>query len=214
MAKGTVNRVILIGRLGADPDVRYMPSGDAITSISMATNEQWKDRNGQNQEHTEWHRIAFFGKTAEIAGQYLRKGSRVYIEGKLRTKKWQDQAGQDRYSTEIIADQMQMLDSRSSSGENNDAQYGQPAAASAGYRPRQNSGGYDDSGYGEQRSRPPVPPKKPVVNTGYDEYDSAGEQGYEPVRPVPQAPVSASKRGAPQPPPPDVDNEFDDVIPF
>jgi single-strand DNA-binding protein len=117
MARGSVNKVILIGNLGADPEVRYMPSGTAVANMRIATTEQWRDRgSGENQEHTEWHRVARFGKLGEIAQQYLRKGAKVYIEGKIRTRKWQGQDGQDRYSTEIVADQMQMLDSRSGGG--------------------------------------------------------------------------------------------------
>ena len=113
MASRGVNKVILVGNLGADPETRYMPSGGAVTNISVATSESWKDKQtGQPQERTEWHRIAFFNRLAEIAGEYLRKGSKVYIEGSLRTRKWQDQSGQDRYSTEVIANEMQMLDSR------------------------------------------------------------------------------------------------------
>lgn len=110
----SVNKVILVGNLGADPEVRYLPSGGAVTNIRIATTENWKDKgSGEKQEHTEWHRIAFFGKLAEIAGEYLKKGSQVYIEGSIRTRKWQDkESGQDRYSTEIVADKMQMLGSR------------------------------------------------------------------------------------------------------
>ncbi len=108
----SVNKVILIGNLGADPEVRYMPSGDAITNIRLATTDTWKDKNGEKQERTEWHRVVFFGKTAEIAGEYLKKGSQVYVEGRLQTRKWQDKDGQDRYTTEIVADRMQMLGSR------------------------------------------------------------------------------------------------------
>lgn len=112
MSRG-VNKVILIGQLGQDPEVKYMPSGGAVTNISMATSESWKDKNsGQMQERTEWHRIVIFNKLAEIAGEYLRKGSKVYIEGSLRTRKWQGQDGSDRYTTEIVADQMQMLDNK------------------------------------------------------------------------------------------------------
>jgi single-strand DNA-binding protein len=113
MARG-VNKVILIGNLGADPETRYMPSGSAVTNIRVATTEAWKDKqSGEQQEHTEWHRIAMFGKLAEIAAEYLRKGSQVYIEGRIRTRKWQDKNdGQDRYSTEIVADNMQMLGGR------------------------------------------------------------------------------------------------------
>jgi single-strand DNA-binding protein len=113
MSKGSVNKVILIGNLGADPEVRSMPNGNYVANIRIATTEAWKDRNsGESQERTEWHRVVMFRKLAEIAQQYLRKGSKVFIEGKLQTRKWQDQSGQDRYTTEIVADQMQMLDSR------------------------------------------------------------------------------------------------------
>lgn len=113
MAKGSVNKVIVIGNLGADPEVRYMPSGGAVTSISVATTESWRDKqSGEQQERTEWHRIVMFNRLGEIAGEYLKKGSKVFIEGKLRTRKWQDKSGQDRYTTEIVADEMQMLDSR------------------------------------------------------------------------------------------------------
>ena len=112
----SVNKVILIGNLGRDPETRYMPDGGAITNISIATTEQWKDKNGDKQEKTEWHRIAFFGKLAEIAGEYLKKGSQVYVEGRLQTRKWQDKDGADKYTTEIIADRMQMLGSRQGMG--------------------------------------------------------------------------------------------------
>ncbi|RZT35394.1 single-stranded DNA-binding protein [Cupriavidus agavae] len=109
----SVNKVILVGNLGADPETRYLPSGDAVTNIRIATTDRYKDKqSGEFKETTEWHRIAFFGKLAEIAGQYLRKGSSVYVEGRIRTRKWQDQSGQDKYSTEIVADQMQMLGGR------------------------------------------------------------------------------------------------------
>ena len=112
MARG-VNKVILIGNLGQDPEIKYMPSGSAVTNVSLATTERFKDKEtGEQQERTEWHRVAMFGRLAEIAGEYLRKGSQVYIEGRLRTRKWQDKQGQDRYSTEIIADEMQMLGGR------------------------------------------------------------------------------------------------------
>lgn len=109
----SVNKVILVGNLGADPEVRYMPSGDAAANVRLATTDRYKDKqSGEFKEATEWHRVTFFGKLAEIAGQYLKKGSPVYIEGRIRTRKWQDQSGQDRYSSEIVADQMQMLGGR------------------------------------------------------------------------------------------------------
>ncbi len=112
----SVNKVILVGNLGRDPETRYMPDGGAITNISIATTSSWKDKSGEKQEQTEWHRIAFFGKLAEIAGEYLKKGSQVYVEGKLRTRKWQDKDGADKYTTEVIADAMQMLGSRQGQG--------------------------------------------------------------------------------------------------
>jgi single-strand DNA-binding protein len=113
----SVNKVILVGNLGRDPETRYMPDGAAITNVSLATASQWKDKNtGEKREETEWHRVAFFGRLAEIAGEYLKKGSQVYIEGRLRTRKWQDKDGQDRYTTEIVADVMQMLGARQGGG--------------------------------------------------------------------------------------------------
>ena len=114
MAKG-VNKVILVGNLGGDPEQKTMPSGNAVTNITVATSESWKDKQtGQQQERTEWHRVVFFNRLAEIAGQYLKKGSKIYVEGSLRTRKWQDQNGADKYTTEIVAGEMQMLDSRGS----------------------------------------------------------------------------------------------------
>src|SRR5690348_4267519 len=114
----SVNKVILVGNLGADPETKYLPSGDAVTNIRMATTDRWKDKaSGEMKEATEWHRIAFFGRLAQIAGEYLKKGSQVYVEGRIRTRKWQDKEGQDRYSTEIVGDSMQMLGSRAGAGE-------------------------------------------------------------------------------------------------
>jgi single-strand DNA-binding protein len=114
----SVNKVIIVGNLGADPETRYMPSGEAVTNIRVATTETWKDKqSGDKKEATEWHRIAFFGRLAEIAGEYLKKGSQVYVEGSLRTRKWQDKDGQDRYTTEIRADVMKMLGRREGGGD-------------------------------------------------------------------------------------------------
>ncbi|MFT3929889.1 MAG: single-stranded DNA-binding protein [Spongiibacteraceae bacterium] len=122
MARG-VNKVILVGNLGNDPETRYMPSGGAVTNVTVATSESWKDKNsGQAQERTEWHRVVFFNKLAEIAGEYLRKGSKVYIEGSLRTREW-EKDGVKRYTTEIVANEMQMLDSRGAGGSANDGGY-------------------------------------------------------------------------------------------
>jgi len=116
MARG-INKVILVGNLGADPESRAMPSGSSVTNIRVATSESWKDKTtGDQQERTEWHNVAFFGRLAEVAAEYLHKGSQVYIEGKIRTRKWQDRDGKDRWSTEIIANEMQMLGGRAGSG--------------------------------------------------------------------------------------------------
>ena len=105
----SVNKVILVGNLGADPEMRYLPSGEAVANIRIATTDTWKDKDGNKQEATEWHRVSFFGRQAEVCGQYLKKGSQVYIEGRIRTRKWQDKEGQERYTTEIEANEMQML---------------------------------------------------------------------------------------------------------
>jgi single-strand DNA-binding protein len=129
MARG-INKVILVGNLGADPETRYTASGSAITNIRIATSESWRDKQtGENQERTEWHRVVFFNRLAEIAGEYLRKGSQVYVEGSLRTRKWQGQDGQDRYTTEVVANEMQMLGARGG-----DSAPRQQAPASGGFR--------------------------------------------------------------------------------
>lgn len=134
MARG-VNKVILIGNLGRDPEIRYMPNGGAVANLALATSEVWKDKNtGEQQEKTEWHRVVLFRRLAEIAGEYLKKGSKVYIEGKLQTRKWQDNQGQDRYTTEIIGNELQMLDSRGAVGGGgyNSGPASTPQASSAG----------------------------------------------------------------------------------
>ena len=142
---GSVNKVILIGNLGRDPEIRTMQSGEKVANLSVATSETWNDRQtGERRERTEWHRVVIFGRVAEVAEQYLRKGSKVYVEGSLQTRKWQDQSGQDRYSTEVVLSgprgQMTMLDGRS-----DDSGYG-------------GRGGYDDRGTGGGRSAAPAPP--------------------------------------------------------
>jgi single-strand DNA-binding protein len=132
MARG-VNKVILVGNLGKDPETRYMPSGSAVTNLRIATTEAWKDKqSGEQQERTEWHAVAMFGRLAEIAAEYLRKGSQVYIEGKLRTRMWQDKDGNDRYPTEIVADEMQMLGSKGGGAGAGAAAMGGAAAAGGG----------------------------------------------------------------------------------
>jgi single-strand DNA-binding protein len=144
----SVNKVILIGNLGRDPEMRYLPSGDAVANLRIATTEKYKDKSGEMQEATEWHTVAFFGKTAEVCGQYLKKGSQIYVEGSLRTRKWQDKDGNDRYTTEIRGDRMQMLGGRGSGGSVDyeappeNAPRAQPARG--GGAPAKQSGGFDD----------------------------------------------------------------------
>jgi len=133
MKKG-VNKVVLLGNLGNDPELRYTPNGTAVANLSLATSESWKDQQGQQQERTEWHRLTMYRKLAEIAGEYLKKGSQIYVEGKLQTRKWQDQQGQDRYTTEIVVEEMQML------GGNTGSKNGQ----------RNNQGNYQQGGYTPQ----------------------------------------------------------------
>lgn len=148
----SLNKVMLIGNLGADPEMRYLPSGDAVANIRIATTESWKDKaSGEKKEETEWHRVSFFGKLAEIAGEYLKKGSPVYVEGRIKTRKWQDKDGQDRYSTEVVADRMQMLGSRGGMGA--------PSGADA------------SQGYSEERSS--GAPSKPAAKSGakFDDFE-------------------------------------------
>ena len=150
----SVNKVILVGNLGADPETRYQPSGEAITNIRVATTDRWKDKaSGEMKEATEWHRVAFFGRLAEISGEYLKKGSQVYIEGRIRTRKYQDKDGNERYSTEIIGDRMQMLGSRAGGGEprgetraepRGEAQAKGAPAAAAGTVAKKPAGKFDD----------------------------------------------------------------------
>lgn len=128
----SVNKAILIGNLGKDPEVRYMPSGEAIANITLATTDTWKDKSGEKQEKTEWHRVSFFGRQAEVVGEYLKKGSQIYVEGRIQTRKWQDKEGQDRYTTEIVADRMQMLGGKSSGSGSFEVVENKPAASSSG----------------------------------------------------------------------------------
>lgn len=139
----SLNKVMLIGNLGRDPEIRYMPSGDAMANLNLATTDTWKDKAGEKQERTEWHRIVMFGKQAEIAGEYLKKGSQIYIEGRLQTRKWTDKSNIERYTTEIVADRMQMLGGRSAGGgsydssENKETEYGNTSA-------QKSNTGFDD----------------------------------------------------------------------
>ena len=172
----SVNKVILVGNLGADPEIRYLPSGDAIANIRLATTDRYKDKaSGEFKEATEWHRVAFFGRLAEIVGEYLKKGSSVYIEGRLRTRKWQGQDGQDRYSTEIVAEQMQMLGGRGGSGGGgmgggDDGGYSREPSESrggGGGGGRAMGGGARSGGGGGGASRP----SQPAGGGGLDDMD-------------------------------------------
>ena len=186
MATRGVNKVILVGNLGNDPEVRYMPNGNAVANLSLATSESWKDQQGQMQERTEWHRLTMYRRLAEVAGEYLKKGSHIYVEGKLQTRKWQDQQGQDRYTTEIIVDQMQMLGGREGGGQSG----GQGGQGGGGYqqRPQGNQGGQQGS-YGNNNQ-----------GGGYQQRPQ-GNQGGNP-------------QGGNKPPMAEPDFDFDDDIPF
>ena len=137
----SVNKVILVGNLGNDPEVRYLPNGDAVANLSLATTDTWKDKDGNKQEATEWHRISFFGRQAEVCQQYLKKGSQIYVEGSIRTRKWQDKEGQDRYSTEIKGDRMQMLGGRREGGEGGGSAPPQRQDSGGARAPQPQSGG-------------------------------------------------------------------------
>ncbi|MGH1463692.1 MAG: single-stranded DNA-binding protein [Neptuniibacter sp.] len=173
MARG-VNKVILVGNLGGDPEVRYMPNGNAVTNVTIATSDSWKDKQtGQQQERTEWHRVVFFGRLAEVAGEYLKKGSQIYIEGALRTRKWQDQSGQDRYTTEVVVDmngQMQMLGGRGGDSGYQQPQQGgyasQPQAAPAPQQSPQQSAPQQRSAPAPQQA-----PAAPQAAPGFDDFD-------------------------------------------
>lgn len=170
MASRGVNKVILVGNLGKDPEVRYMPNGNAVANFTIATSESWKDQQGQMQERTEWHNIVMYRRLAEIAGEYLKKGSKVYLEGKLQTSKWQDQTtGQDRYKTEINAMEMQMLDSRNS-GDN----------AGGGQYQGQSSGQNAGQNMGQQQSRPAPAPQARQPQAQYNQTaPAAGNEAYQ-----------------------------------
>lgn len=168
----SVNKVILVGNLGADPETRYLPSGDAVANIRLATTDRYKDKaSGEFKELTEWHRVAFFGRLAEIVNEYLKKGSSVYIEGRIRTRKWTDQAGQERYSTEIVADQMQMLGGRGGAGGGDEGGYSRSAPmerSGGGGGGRAPAGGRASGGGGAGggSSRPSAP-----AGGGFDDMD-------------------------------------------
>ena len=181
MASRGVNKVILVGNLGQDPEVRYMPNGGAVANITVATSESWKDQQGQQQERTEWHRCVLYRRLAEIAGEYLKKGAKVYLEGKLQTREWQDQQGQKRFTTEIVIQEMQMLDSKPANQAGGNTGYPQQGAPQ-GHRqgggqqmaahPAAPQGGQSAprGGYADARNQPmPQQPQYPVNAAGYNE---------------------------------------------
>jgi single-strand DNA-binding protein len=179
MARG-INKVILIGNLGTDPEVRYMPTGGAVANLTIATSESWTDKTtNEKKENTEWHRVVIYQRLAEIAGEYLRKGSKVYIEGRLRTRKWQDQQGVERYTTEIIANELQMLDGR---GEGQGAGMGQTPAMGGG-APMGNQGGYQQPAAAPQQRMPQAAP--------------AAQGGYAPQAPAAAAPAQGGYQQRP-----------------
>ena len=194
MATKGVNKVILVGNLGNDPEVRYMPNGNAVANVSLATSESWKDQQGQVQERTEWHRLTMYRRLAEIAGEYLKKGSQIYVEGKLQTRKWQDQQGQDKYTTEIIVDQMQMLGGRGGEGGGGNGGYQRPQNNQGGYNQAPAQGGYNQAaqqGGGQQG--------------GYNQNQGGGYN---------QAPQGSNQGQPKNPPMAEPDFDFDDDIPF
>ncbi|MAD18188.1 MAG: single-stranded DNA-binding protein [Alteromonadaceae bacterium] len=200
MASKGVNKVILVGNLGQDPEVRYMPNGNAVANLSIATSESWKDQQGQMQERTEWHRLTMYRRLAEVAGEYLRKGSQIYVEGKLQTRKWQDQQGQDKYTTEVIVDQMQMLGGKGGGQSEGGFQGQQRQPAQRPAQGGQNAGGQRAGGQnsgGFQQS----------PNQGYNQAPQGGQgnQGFN------QAPQGGQNKPAPMAEP---DFDFDDDIPF
>ncbi len=238
MASRGVNKVILVGNLGQDPEVRYMPNGNAVANITVATSESWKDNQGQQQERTEWHRVVMFGKLAEIAGEYLRKGSQVYLEGKLQTRKWKDQSGQDRYTTEVVVDQggsMQMLGGRNQ-GQGQGAPMGgqsQGGQSQGGYSaPAQNQYAPAPQAAAQSYSAPAQQPQQagyqqpqqaqPAQQGGYGQQAPQQQGGYQ-SKPQQSAPAyqpqqAPQQRPAPQPQQqnytPDLDDGWDDDIPF
>lgn len=200
MARG-INKVILIGNLGQDPEVRFTPSGTAVANLSLATSDTWMDKQtGQRQERTEWHRIVLFNKTAEIAQQYLKKGSKVYIEGRLQTRKWQDQNGQDKYSTEVVANDMQMLDSRGGGDFQGGGSYpnNQP----------QQGGGYPPQGNNQFQGNNPPPQQQPQRPPQQQPAPQPPQQGGQPNH---QQNNQGGQYGAPDP---GSFDDFDDEIPF
>ncbi|WP_006786838.1 single-stranded DNA-binding protein [Thiorhodospira sibirica] len=221
MARG-INKVILIGRLGADPELKYMPSGGAVVNVNLATSESWRDKNsGEQQERTEWHRLVFYGKVAEITAQYVRKGAHLYIEGRLQTRKWQGQDGQDRYTTEIIVNDMQMLDSKNAATSSFDAPTAAPTHPTApthhapAHHPHMSAhaapayGGYaEPPAYPAAAPAPRQPPNAPLQQPAYTNAPYGGGAPSAPAPGYPQQPPPSPHQQRP------AAEDFDDDIPF
>jgi len=221
MASRGINKVIIVGNLGQDPEVRFMPNGSAVANFTVATSETWKDKQtGEQKEKTEWHRIVIYQRLAEIAGEYLKKGSKVYLEGRLQTRKWQNQQGVDQYTTEIVANEMQMLDSRGQGGMQQSGGFQQSAP--------QQSGGFQQSapqqqgGFQQSAPRQPAPQQSaPQQSGGYQQsapqqggyQQSAPQQSYKPVQQG-GFQQSAPQQQAPKVNPQEPTIDFDDDIPF
>jgi single-strand DNA-binding protein len=226
MASRGVNKVIIVGNLGQDPEVRFMPNGSAVANFTVATSETWKDKQtGEQKEKTEWHRIVIYQRLAEIAGEYLKKGSKVFLEGRLQTRKWQNQQGVDQYTTEVVANEMQMLDSRGQGGGQGGgfAQQGQQGQQSGGYNQQgQQSGGFAPQGQAtgfNQQAQPQQQAYKPAQQQGgfaQQGQQQQGQQGQVPQANQPQGgfkPVSQPQQ-APKVNPQEPTIDFDDDIPF
>lgn len=223
MASRGVNKVILVGNLGQDPEVRYMPNGNAVANITVATSDTWKDQQGQQQERTEWHRVVIFGKLAEVAGEYLRKGSQVYLEGRLQTRKWKDQSGQDRYTTEIVVDMqgsMQMLGGRPQNQGGAPAQGGNMGG---GYTAAQGGNQYAAPQQSQPQYTAPQQASQPAPQYNAPQqsapaYQPQQSSGYAPKPQSQQRPAPQPQQNPQQQPQqnytPDLDDGWDDDIPF
>ncbi len=206
MARG-LNKVMIIGNVGSDPELRYMPNGNPVANFSVATTENWKDKQtGEKQERTEWHRLVMYNRLAEICGEYLRKGSKIYIEGSLRTRKWQDQAGVDKYMTEIIASEMQMLDGK---GTNSGAGFNPANTGMQQNQQNNNQPGFQMGGQQQAATQQYQPPSQPAYQAAPQSAPS--QQGFSPSQAAasPQG-FSPSQAAAPAP----VMDNFDDDVPF
>ena len=220
MASKGVNKVILVGNLGKDPEIRYMPSGGAVANLTLATSESWRDKaTGEQKEKTEWHNVSIFGKLAEIAGEYLRKGSQIYVEGSLQTRKWQDQSGNDRYTTEVVVQgfngTMQMLGGRQGGGQQGGYQGGQQQGGFQGQNPAQQAAPQQQQGgFGQQQAAPQQ------QQGGFGQQQAAPQQqqggfGQQQAAPQQQGGFQQPQQAAPQQAKaPDLDEGWDDDIPF